>query len=126
MDAFDINIQTSDAILGIAQVTQAGGECQAGRETDLTIIVENHADSVLKDIKLNLELIRTTTTATSVTYEEMPFSTLGSSNEMVIDELEPGARKAVTFSLIADADAASDVYKIKLNMDNEITGDAES
>ncbi len=116
LDAFDISIQTHDAIIAVTEVNQNPGKCGAGRETELSIRIKNYADSVLKDIKLKLELIRYAATATSVTYTELPFSTIGSSNELIVYELKPKEEAEVKFNLVADAETAADVYKVPLTI----------
>ncbi|MBN1156211.1 COG1361 S-layer family protein [Candidatus Woesearchaeota archaeon] len=116
LDPFDINIQTHDAIIAVTDVIQNPGRCSAGRETELSIKIKNYADSMLKDIKLKLELIRYAATATAITYTELPFSTVGSSNEIIVYELKPKEETEVKFNLIADAETAADVYKIPLTI----------
>jgi len=115
LDPFKIRIQTHDAILSVERVTNTPDIIPPGGSTDMLINIKNNADSYLKNIKLSLELIRTSRTATVVSYEELPFSPVGSTNEVVIPKLSAKASKNVHFNLISDPDTESDVYKINLN-----------
>jgi len=113
---FYISIRTHDAILNVKKVSYAPDPMPPGKKTVLSIELENMADSLLKDIKVNLILIKTLQTATSVSYNELPFSCFGTTNQKVLKHIDAGEKKTVDFTLIPDPDAASDVYKIPITI----------
>ena len=114
---FYIKIRTHDAILNVKKVSYAPDPMPPGKKTVLNIELENMADSLLKDIKISLNLIAVLQTATSITYNELPFSTFGTTNQQVIKNIGAGKTKTVEFTLIPDPDAASDVYKIPITIE---------
>jgi hypothetical protein len=116
LDSYNINIRTHDSIIAVTEVSQNPEKCNTGKETELTIKIKNYADSMLKDIKVRLELIRYAATATSITYSELPFSTIGSSNEIIVYDLKPKEEREVKFNLVTDAEAEADVYKVPLTI----------
>ena len=80
-----------------------------GDKTKLRIELKNYATSLLKDVKLSLNLEKNGD-------ETIPFSPLGSTNEKVISYIEPQATLPIEFELIADSDAVSKAYKIPLSI----------
>ncbi|MBA3064433.1 hypothetical protein FP803_03265, partial [Candidatus Woesearchaeota archaeon] len=114
---FYINIRTHDAILNIKKVSYSPDPMPPGKKAILSIELENMADSLLKDIKISLNLITVLQTATSITYNELSFSTFGTTNQQVIKNIGAGKTKTVEFTLIPDPDAASDVYKIPITIE---------
>ncbi|MBU4284527.1 MAG: hypothetical protein KJ968_05455 [Nanoarchaeota archaeon] len=113
---FYINIRTHDAILNVKKVSYTPDPMPSGKKTVLSIELENMADSLLKDIKVNLVLIKTLQTATSISYDELPFSCFGTTNQQVIKNIGAGKTKTVEFTLIPDPDADADVYKIPITI----------
>jgi len=113
-EPFSIDIETHDAIIAVESVTTK--PMAPGSRTPLEIKIKNLADSLLKDIKVSLELHTTKVTTTTVVTTEYPFSPIGSSNEKVIQSMEPGETQIVTFELAADPDAESNVYKVPLTI----------
>ncbi len=111
---FDVRVQTHDAILNVVSVESSPSEVTPGATTILTITLENMADSLLKDIKVNLGILIKTTTTTAVITSELPFSPLGSTNEKFIEYINAHESKNISFKLITDADASSKVYKLPL------------
>ena len=114
---FYINIRTHDAILNIKKVSYAPDPMPPGKKAILSIELENMADSLLKDIKIKLNLITLLQTATSVSYSELPFSCFGTTNQQVIKSIGAGKTKTVEFTLIPDPNADSDVYKIPVTIE---------
>jgi len=78
----------------------------------VTFVLENLADNSLMDIKLNIGILTEVTTATAVTYRELPFTPIGSGNEQTLKNLQAGQKAEITFNIFTDADAASKVYKV--------------
>jgi len=114
---FYINIRTHDAILNVKKVSYDPDPMPPGKKTVLSIELENMADSLLKDIKISLNLITILQSATSISYTELPFSCFGTTNQQVIKNIGAGKTKTVEFTLIPDPDAASDVYKIPITIE---------
>ncbi|MDD5086745.1 MAG: COG1361 S-layer family protein [Candidatus Nanoarchaeia archaeon] len=113
---FYVNIRTHDAILNIKRVTYIPDPMPPGEKAVLSIHLENMADSLLKDIQIELNLITMLQSTTSVTYEELPFSPSGTTNKQVIKNIESGKTETVDFTLIPDPDASADIYKIPITV----------
>jgi len=109
---FRIDIQSRDAIINIADVTAMPNEIAPGEQATVKIKLNNLAESLMKNIRVKLDLYEKLTTATAITYNELPFTPIGSSNELSINKIEKGESDEVTFKLIADPDAEIKVYKI--------------
>ena len=75
------------------------------------------ADSLLKDIKVNLGVLIKTITSTTLTISEIPFTPIGSTNEKTIKQIDSHEVKNVSFNLIADPDASSAVYKLPITIE---------
>jgi hypothetical protein len=114
---FDVRIQTNDAILNINSVETNPKEIYQGQKSTLTINLENMADSLLKNVKVNLEVYSSVVTTTSIITSELPFTPLGSTNEKIIENIDAGESVNVTFDLIADADAVSKIYKLPIKIE---------
>lgn len=114
---FYINIRTHDAILNVKKVSYVPDPMPPGKKTVLSIELENLADSLLKDIKISLDLITILRTTTAVSYTELPFSTFGTTNQQVIKNIGAGKTKTVEFTLIPDPDADADIYKIPITIE---------
>lgn len=113
---FYIDVRTHDAILNIKKITYVPDPMPPGKRAVLSIQLENMADSLLKDIQIELNLITLLQSTTSVTYEELPFSPLGTTNKQVIKKINPGKVETVDFTLITDPDASADIYKIPITV----------
>ena len=111
---FDINIRTSDANLAIESVTTTPKAVEPGKDASIKINIRNLADSVLKDITMNLDLTLASLGATSVSLDALPFATLSSGTEKRIRQLSPGEEAFITYNIRAYPDAESKVYKIPL------------
>jgi len=114
---FIVDIQTEDAILAVSSVTSEPKQISPGGIGAVRINLNNMADSLLKWIKIRLDISKTVTLTTSVSTTEYPFSPIGSTNEKTLDKLEPGRSAVVEFNLIADPDAESKVYRVPLKID---------
>jgi len=111
-----IKVKTHDAILNVKKVSYAPDPMPPGKKTVLSIELENMADSLLKDIKISLNLITILQSTTSVSYNELPFSPFGTTNQQVIKNIGAGKTKRVEFTLIPDPDTGADVYKIPVTI----------
>ena len=68
-----IKVQTHDAIIAVDQFTTQPSVVAPGSKTKLTILLKNYATSLLKDIKVSLDLGKSSDTTT-------PFSPINSTN----------------------------------------------
>jgi len=112
---FDINIRTSDANLAIESVTTSPETVEPGSDATVQIKVKNLADSVLKDISVNLDLTLSTITTASI--DALPFATIDSGTEKRLRLLAPGEEGFFTYKLRAYPTADSRVYKIPVQID---------
>ncbi len=109
---FTIDVSEADAVLAINEITMNPEKISPGSEAKVKFKLENLAGSVLKDIKLNLELRTATATTTGLSVTEQPFTPVGSGNEKTIRSIRPLESKEIEFDLFVDADAESKMYKI--------------
>jgi len=109
---FTIDVRTADAVLAINEIEASEERMEPGDEVDITFKLENLADSVLKDIRLKLELYHTLGSGTTAVNTELPFAPSGSGNEKTFERIDPGKTADVGFKLFIDADAESKVYKV--------------
>ena len=112
---FTLRVETNDTMLVIKELL-IDSAVEAGKPFDLTLKIQNLADSSVKNIKASLELVRKLSTSTIVSYEDMPFSPYDSSNEQFIELLTGGETGEVVFKLIPDTDAESKPYKLSLTL----------
>ncbi|MBI2650832.1 hypothetical protein HYX04_06010 [Candidatus Woesearchaeota archaeon] len=104
-----IKVQSHDAIISVDKFITEPPIVAPGSRTRLTILLKNYATSLLKDIKIVLDLGKSGDEAT-------PFSPLESTNEKVLPYMEPQSTKSIDFELLVDPDAASKSYKIPLSL----------
>jgi len=114
---FDIRVQTSEAIISVDDVSLNPEQIAPGATAQLKISIKNNADSLLKNVKVNIGVVTTITTSTSVTITELPITPIGSANEKMIENIAPDESKDVIFNIIADADAVSKIYKMPINVE---------
>ncbi len=103
---FLVNIQTQDAVLDITSITFEPEQIAPGDTTQVTFLIKNLADSLLKDVhfKLNFD------------DDELPLAPYHSSSERIIPQLQSDYQKSLTFNLIADPDASPGLYKLPLTI----------
>ncbi|MBI4451835.1 hypothetical protein HY637_00250 [Candidatus Woesearchaeota archaeon] len=104
-----IKVQSHDAIIAVDKFVTEPNIVAPGSKAKLTILLKNYATSLLKDIKLVLDLGKSGDEIT-------PFSPIGSTNEKVLAYIEPQSTKSIEFELLADADAVSKSYKIPMSI----------
>ncbi|MBD3164839.1 hypothetical protein GF323_06600 [Candidatus Woesearchaeota archaeon] len=105
---FMIEVREKDAVLAINEISSNPEKMLPGKEAEVSFNLENMATSVLKDIKLKLELFTTVGTTTT----ELPFTPIGSGNEKTISKIDSRKSEEVDFKLFVDSDAESKVYKV--------------
>jgi len=109
---YAVSVRTREAVLAINQIKTDQDTIVPGTKTKVSFFLENLADNSLRDIKLNLNIYTELATAASITFRELPFTPLGSSNEKTLKSLAAGETKEIIFDLFTDADATSKVYKV--------------
>lgn len=109
---FVVSVKSREAVLAINQIKTIPESIVPGTKTKVSFVLENLADNPLMDIKLNLEVLTEVSTATAVTFRELPFTPLGSGNEKTLKRLFTGESSEISFDIFTDADADSKVYKV--------------
>ena len=109
IDSLYIKVQSRDVILGVEKFSAEPSVVAPGSKAKLTITLRNYATSLLRDVKIVLDLGKSGDEVT-------PFSPIGSTNEKVLAYLEPESSEPMEFELIADPDAVSKSYKIPISI----------
>jgi hypothetical protein len=109
---FSIEVGERDAVLAINEITSQPERLVPGTLATVKFRLDNLAGSVLKDIKLKLDVLESITLTTAVQKTELPFTPIGSGNEKTVDKIYPKKSADVLFSLFVDADAESKAYKV--------------
>jgi len=109
---FNISVRSREAVLAINTIKTEPANIVPGTMTKVSFVLENLADNTLRDIKLNLDVLSELTTATSITFRELPFTPIGSGNEKTIKKLGPGESAEISFDIFTDATADTKVYKV--------------
>lgn len=104
-----VKVQSRDAIIGVEKFAAEPPVVAPGSKAKLTIMLRNYATSLLKDIKVVLDLGKSGDEGT-------PFSPIGSTNEKVLAYIKPESSEPVEFELIADPGALSSSYKIPISI----------
>ena len=116
----DIRIESLGTDIQITSVTTDPEELVPGESGKLRIRVKNEAASLMRDIKLKLNLDDTTT----ATY---PFIPIGTTTEQRINRLDSGDSSEFVYEIRPYPDAASQLYKVPItltykdNQDNQFT-----
>ena len=103
-EEFMIDVQTQDAILEVDSIISAEG-ITPGISSLLKIRIKNMADSLLKDIKVKLDL------------GSVPLVPIGSTNEKTLYQLGSKESYDIEFRLMAEPDAESKLYKVPLKLE---------
>lgn len=109
IEGLKIKVQSHDAIMSLDNFFTSPAVTPPGKKTKLTVTLRNYATSLLKNVKISLNLDKNGD-------DEFPFAPIDSTNEKVISYIEPKASVPVEFDLLVDADAVSKAYKIPLNI----------
>ncbi len=105
LNPFIVRVRTQDAILSIEDISASFDLIKPGEVSTVKIKIKNLADSLLKDIKVKLDV------------DAVPFAPIGSTNEKTIKKLNSGEIKEIEFNLMAEPDADSNVYKVPVRID---------
>ncbi len=103
---FSIDIQTNDAVLDISSIEFDPETISPGETSEISFIVKNQADSLLKDITFKLEL----------NDDDLPFAPYLSSSEKRIDQLNSDYQSSLSFNIICSPNAEVGLYKIPINI----------
>lgn len=104
-----IKVQSHDAIISVDKFFTEPPVVAPGSKAKLLITLKNYATSLLKDIRVTLDLGKSGDEGT-------PFSPIGSTNEKVITYIDPESSKQIEFELLADPEAVSKSYKIPISI----------
>lgn len=102
LDDFKIDVRTADALLIISSIDP--GKIIQGKIVPVTIGFKNLGDSWLRNIRVKLNL------------DGIPIAPIDSSNEKVIRKIMGNSEKELTFKLMAEGDAKSNIYKIPIEL----------
>lgn len=111
-----VQLKRLDAVLAIDSVTTNPDVVAPGGVVTVGLVVKNNADTTLRAIRASLRLLTQATTTTGISTDELPFTPIGGGVERTIDSLTPGKSEALTFTLVADPDAASKPYKVPVSI----------
>ena len=103
---FVIRVRTEDIVLLIEEVKSSPEVIPAGETAKVMFKIKNMADSLVKDLKVRLDL----------SSESLPFVPIRSTTEKKIYQLSSQNETTLTFDIMAMADADSGAYKIPLNI----------
>ena len=113
---FDIFVRTHDTMLNVQDVSVSPSSVDPGKMVTLSIKLKNMADSLIKDLRADLELTRRDVLSTSVEYSELPFTTVGSTNVLMTKSIGPLEQKIFNFKLLVDPDTEPKVYRVPLTL----------
>jgi hypothetical protein len=113
---FDILVKTHDTMLTTQDVIVTPEEVAPGELFDASILLENLADSTLKDLRLELQLTQRDVLSTAVSYSELPFTPVDSTNVLMAKRLGPNEQKLFTYRLRVDPDTDPKVYRIPITL----------
>ncbi|MBT7903565.1 hypothetical protein HN587_06905 [Candidatus Woesearchaeota archaeon] len=121
LDSYAVRIQSVDAAVMITSAITEPKEILPGQEFSLQLKIKNLADSLMKDITIDLDLFyatldRVTTTQADAYYEALPFAPIGSSAQKRIVSLKPGQEVLLDYNLIAYPTAMTRVYKLPIQL----------
>ena len=105
LTGLNIKVQTSYAILAVEKFFSTPSVAPPGDKTKLRIQLKNYATSLLKDIRVSLDL------------DGIPLNPVDSTNEKIVSFIDPQEKSDVDFNLLVDSDAASQAYKIPLRIE---------
>ncbi len=104
LEPFDIEVNPHDIILSIASV-ESPSMINPGEVSRIDINLENLALSFLKEVKVKLNI------------DDIPFATIGSTNRKIIKQIEADSTAMVSFNIMAEPDAESQLYKVPIELE---------
>ncbi|MBW2966485.1 COG1361 S-layer family protein [Candidatus Woesearchaeota archaeon] len=106
IEDFPIRIRTRDIVVSIESITSSPDPISPGKEALVSFKIKNNADSLIRDLKIKLDLSGT----------EIPFAPVKSTAEKQIYQLSAKKDIDLKFYLMAEPDAEGGVYKIPINI----------
>jgi hypothetical protein len=104
LEPFYIDIKPHDILLSIASI-DTPKMIKPGEISKVDINLKNLALTFIKEIKVTLDL------------DSVPFATIGSTNRKIIKQIEADSDATVSFNLMAEPDADSDLYKVPIEIE---------
>jgi len=101
-----IRIRTRDLVVGIESITSSPDPISPGKEALVTLKVVNNADSLVRDLKIKLDMSGDT----------IPFAPIKSTAEKSIYQLEARGIANFEFFVVAEPDAEGGIYKVPLTI----------
>lgn len=105
-ESFSIQVKAIETTLVVQSVQSNPSEIAPGEEATVTVKLKNDANILLRNIKVKINLDS----------PELPFAPIGSVTERNIDTLNAGSTKDLQFRIITLTNAASQVYKVPLEI----------
>jgi len=108
LDDFKISVRTQDPVVSLEKFSTSPETTAPGKKLILRMDLKNYATSLIKNIKVSLNL----GTGTSA----MPFAPVSSTDEKIYPLLQPQEILPLEFNLLVDPDAVSKVYKVPVTI----------
>jgi len=105
LDPFIVRVRTQDAILAIEDISSTFDTIRPGEISTIKIKLMNMADSLLKDIKVKLDV------------DDVDLAPVGSTNEKTIKTLKSGEIVTIEFDIMPDPDAECGLCKVPISID---------
>lgn len=105
-EEFMIDIQTTDATLDILSVDISEQPLPPGETADISVSLKNLADSLIKDISLELDF----------SSDDLPLAPYKSSSTRIIPLLDKNMQRSISFGILADPDATPGLHKIPITL----------
>ena len=100
----NITVQSRYPTLNIVSVKTEPSAIAPGRKADLVIVLENMADSSMKDIDVKID------------FSSVPFAPYQEIGEKKLNRLNAGSSDTLTFSIVALASAEGGIYKVPVEI----------
>lgn len=103
---FPIRVRTRDIVLSVESIKSIPSAVAPGNEFELSLTLRNNADSLIKDVTVNLDL----------SDDDLPFAPSTSTSEKQIYQIQSKTGKIMKFDLVTLPDAEGGIYKVPLNI----------
>lgn len=103
--ALEVMVRTHDIVLAVESIETMPKKIRPGKTGAIIIAFKNMADSLIKNVKVRINL------------GGIPLAPIGSTNEKMIKWVDSNEEFEVRFNVMAEPDAASDIYKIPLELE---------
>jgi len=106
IEDFPIRIRTRDLVLSLESIKSTPESISPGKEFELSFTLKNNADSLIRDVTVNLDVSGSST----------PIAPSTSLAEKQIYQINSQTGKIMKFDMIALPDAEGGIYKIPVNI----------